>query len=258
MHCRHSPESAITRRFHASSQSHVVGHEDHGRIGYLPSVSHCGTLTGLPTTASSSRVAPRRLSRALPRGARFSRVCRSRRVYARLRAVELVKRTHVHTHARYVRGRTMRRRNGDDVDRWRMIVVTRMHTTLALSRLAERYAMIPPMRPDSASRLATEARGSDPIRRDASRVSARAATLFKTIYNRHTNQRTSHPVRMLALSAFSRHRRAPLRGFVSVSPLLPSITRPSLTLSLSLPSTSYLPLFQPTAVFPHAHAAADQ
>lgn len=60
-----------------------------------------GALTGLPTAASSSRVAPRRSSRALPRDARFSRVRFPRRAfthaYARSRRVHVGARTHART-----------------------------------------------------------------------------------------------------------------------------------------------------------------
>lgn len=105
-----------------------------------------------------------------------------------------------------------------------------LYTSLALPRLADRHdpaGCIPIQLRASRLRhgdpMRSDAMRCDATRCDASRASARAATLFKTIYNQHTNQRTSHPVRVLALSAFSRHRRAPLRGSVSVTPSLPSI-----------------------------------
>lgn len=68
------------------------------------------------------------------------------------------------------------------------------------------------------------------------RVRARARTLFKTMYNQHQPERTSHPVCVLKLQAFSRATAAaPLS--VSVSryrlPLSPT-TYQSLRLSLSL------------------------
>lgn len=146
-----------------------------------------------------------------------------------------------------------RRRNGGDTTYARNVYGrtgdTRIYTLLALPRLAERHDPAGVLRFSFAPRDRGTAIRCDPMRRDATRrdamrrVRPRAPRHFSKQYTTNTNQRTSHPVRVLALSAFSRHRRAPLRDSNSVSPPFPfPLSSNSLSLSLSLCPLPSFPL----------------
>lgn len=117
---------------------------------------------------------------------------------------------------------------------------------LALPRLVERHDPAGVLRFSFAPRDRGTAIRCDAMRRDATRrdamrrVRPRAPRHFSKQYTTNTNQRTSHPVRVLALSAFSRHRRAPLRDSNSVSPPFPF---PLSSNSLSLSLCPLLPTF---------------
>lgn len=120
----------------------------------------------------------------------------------------------------------------------------------------------------------------DMLRRVHSRARARAPprrTLFKTIYSKPTHQpesaRILTPRIIRVLVSLKRFLAPPPRLSLpypspsfAIAPSPPlSLTNLSIPLCLSLSRCfllssplSYLLLFQPTAVFPHAHAAADQ